>query len=129
MVVTEFYRYVFVGLLAFGCDFVAYLGLIDFFGLNYLVANIVGFCLGLSVNYLLSIYWVFRQRSHASAKIEFFLFAGIGLLNLALGELCLWGLVDLGGLHHVSGKIAITGLVFLSNFYMRKVMLFNVSPA
>lgn len=129
LIIGEFSRYIIVGGLAFGCDFLAYIGLIELVGLNYLLANVFGFCLGLSVNYLLSIYWVFRHRSESSIKREYLLFAGIGLFNLGLGELFLWVLVGLGGLHHILGKIAITSLVFLSNFCMRKMMLFHAKPS
>ena len=128
-VVVEFCRYIVVGGLAFGCDFLLYLGLTELVGLNYLIANVFGFGLGLSINYLLSIFWVFTQRAESSIRREFFLFAGIGIFNLSLGELFLWALVDLAGLHHISGKIVITALVFLSNFCMRKVMLFHANPS
>lgn len=126
LVALELSRYFVVGGLAFACDFLSYLGLTELVGMNYLIANVIGFGLGLSVNYLLSICWVFSQRSESSVKKEFLVFAGIGLFNLGIGELCLWGLVDLAGLHHVPGKIAITALVFFSNFSMRKVRLFHV---
>ena len=128
MILGEFSRYAVVGGLAFCCDFLAYLGLIELAGFNYLFANVIGFCLGLTLNYLLSICWVFNHRSATSARRECLLFAGIGLLNLSIGELFLWVLVGLGGLHHISGKIAITALVFFSNFCMRKVMLFHAKP-
>ena len=129
IIVGEFRRYAVVGGLAFGCDFFVYLSLTDWLGFNYLLANVIGFCLGLTINYLLSINWVFERRSESSARRECLLFASIGLFNLGLGESFLWALVGLGGLHHIAGKIVITALVFLSNFCMRKVMLFRVNPA
>lgn len=129
LVITEFSRYIVAGGLAFACDFLAYWSLVEVFGWNYLWANVIGFCLGLTVNYLLSIFWVFGQRVETSRRREFVIFTSIGLFNLGLGELCLWSLVDLGGVHHAAGKLAITALVFLSNFCMRKVLLFHVRPA
>jgi putative flippase GtrA len=126
LIVGEFCRYVVVGGAAFACDFLTYWGLTDLLQVNYLLANIVGFCLGLTVNYLLSIYWVFCRRSQPSIRREFALFAAIGLLNLGLGEASLWLLVALGELHHLFAKVLVTGLVFLCNFCLRKVLLFHV---
>lgn len=125
LIILEFFRYVGVGGLAFACDFLTYLGLTEMLGWSYLLANVVGFCLGLTVNYLLSIFWVFRHRSVSCAKKEFVLFAGIGGVNLGLGELLLWGLVAFVGIYHVYAKILMTIIVFLSNFCMRKAMLFH----
>jgi len=120
----ELPRFLVVGGVAFCFDFLSMALLTEVLGVNYLIANAVGFCVGLNVNYFLSILWVFKHRAFRSLRAEFILFAGIGAFNLGLGEILLWILVDTLGLHYLFGKIVITGFVFLSNYILRKTILF-----
>jgi hypothetical protein len=94
-------------------------------GLPYPAAAALGFCFGLWIAYTTSVRFAFAQRALADKQMEFFLFALIGLLGLLITEVLLWLLVGkLGTGAHVA-KLVAAGFVFLSNFTLRKLLLFR----
>jgi putative flippase GtrA len=120
-------RYLAGSALALGIDFGAYTGLIRLAGVHYLVAAPIGFALGLSVIYLLSIHWVFKERRLAGRRAEFALFALIGLAGMALNQLIIYACVRLLAASPEIAKIVSAGMVFCFNFTARKWLLFTRS--
>ena len=59
----QFFRYTFVGGIAFLVDFGTLVLLTEVLNLHYLISAGIAFILGLTVNYLLSISWVFNNRA------------------------------------------------------------------
>lgn len=78
------------------------------------VASALGFLLGLSINYLLSHYWVFRsQKRHVETALKFLFIAGVGLgLNTGLMYLA----VTKVGVHYLLAQLVATAVVLLWNF-------------
>jgi putative flippase GtrA len=124
VLLVQFFRYGFVGGIAFACDFGTLWGATSLLGLHYLISNIVGFSSGLLVNYWLSVHWVFEQRKFSRNSVQFGLFALVGMVGVGLNELVLWLLTERVGLHYLVSKIAATVLVYLWNFSARKVLIF-----
>ena len=118
-------RYTFVGGLAFLIDFGALYILTEFDHFHYLLSAGIAFILGLLTNYLLSIRWVFATRIIRDKKLEFIIFAVIGLIGLGLNEFFLWTFTDLLDIHYLVSKILTTMLVYLWNFFARKLILFR----
>ena len=71
---------------------------------DYLLADLVGFVGGITVNYQLNVRWVFTVRRLDNRAHEFVVFAAIGLISLAISQLSLWGLVGQAGLHRDLAK-------------------------
>jgi putative flippase GtrA len=94
----------------------------------YPVAAAVGFMTGLFLAYALSIGWAFDKRSVRNARVEFALFAGVGVAGLLLTESILWMLVGHLGAGPALGKLCAAGIVFTFNFGARKALLFR-APA
>lgn len=126
---VQLIRYFFVGGLAFVVDYGVFSLLRIWLGVHYLWANIWGFVFGLLVNYLLSLVWVFSQRDVKDSRVEFVLFAVVGLLGLGLNELVIWACTEAGGLHPQISKLISTAAVFFSNFFGRKLLLFRGARA
>lgn len=121
---AEFVRYFACSVLALGADFGLFsLGLQ--LGLGYPLAAAVGFIAGLWVAYVLSIRFVFRTRVVADERVEFMVFACIGVLGLLLTEVLLWLLVARLGLLPLVAKLATACVVFCCNFGARKAALFT----
>jgi putative flippase GtrA len=57
--------------------------------------------------------------------LEFLLFLVIGLIGLGLNELFLWMLTDLAHVYYLISKILTAVVVYLWNFFARKILLFN----
>lgn len=120
----QLFRYLLVGGAAFGVDF-GLLWMLTGCGLHYLPAAACSFAAGLTVNYLLSVAWVFRDRVLRSRTAEFAGFAAIGVAGLGLNEAILWGATEVAGLHYLISKIIAAAVVFLWNFAARKYLLFH----
>jgi putative flippase GtrA len=118
-------RYTFVGGLAFLVDFGTLYALTEFLGLHYLISAGIAFVLGLLTNYLISIKWVFTTRNIRNRKLEFLIFTIIGFVGLGLNELFLWNFTGILGFYYLLSKILTAILVYLWNFFARKVVLFR----
>jgi len=121
----EFYRYFFAGLAAFGADFVALVLLTEGLGVNYLVANACGVSLGILVSYVLCVRWVFTQRRFSQVSIEVPAFVLTSLVGLVLNEALLWLFVEIAALYYLWAKILVTGLMFIVNFLLKKLVVFS----
>ena len=122
---VQLFRYTFVGGVAFVFDFGFLYILTEFVGLHYLLSASLSFLLGLTVNYVLSVLWVFSRHALRSRWVEFGIFATVGLIGLALNALFMWLFTDVAGLYYLLSKVGSTILVFLWNFFARKVSLFR----
>ncbi|MGC8764190.1 MAG: GtrA family protein [Acidobacteriota bacterium] len=121
----QFLRYTAVGGAAFAVDFGSLFLLTEYGGLHYLLSAALAFCLGLATNYLLSVAWVFPRRTLSNRWMEFSLFALIGVVGLGLNEAVLWLLTEGAGLHYLLSKAGAAVVVFLWNFFARKLSLFR----
>ncbi len=121
----QFVRYFFVGGLAFAVDF----GMLAFFtevcGIHYITSNTLSFVLGLLVNYFISIHWVFTNSSFKNRKLEFFFFAIIGVIGLALNDAVLWICTQQIGIFYLLSKVIAAATSYLWNFFARKYLLFK----
>src|SRR5213078_4426891 len=118
-------RYVAAGVLALAADFGVYVALIRLGGLHYLLAAPLGFAVGLAIIYGFSVRWVFRHRRLSDARLEFALFAAIGIGGMALNELVIYAAVEAAGLSYELAKLAAAAIVFSFNFGLRKSLLFT----
>jgi putative flippase GtrA len=119
-------RYLAVSALALAVDFGTYVALIKLAGVHYLAAAPIAFVLGLAVSYSLSIAWVFRKRRLADARMEFAIFAVLGIAGVMLNQLIIYGSVEWAGLSYELAKMASAGAVFSFNFVSRKLLLFTL---
>ena len=123
--IVQLFRYTLVGGLAFVFDFGSLFILTEYLNIHYLVSAAIAFLLGLTINYILSIIWVFEKRALSNKKIEFLVFALIGIVGLGLNEFIMWFFTDILYWHYLLSKIISTVVVYLWNFFVRKFVLFN----
>lgn len=142
----QFFRYLIVGGLAFLVDFGILTFLttfFDFFKGYYLLANAISFVFGLITNYILSIFWVFSRRVFQKKRMEFLLFAGIGVIGLAINSFVIWLFKEIvfAGVGWIPDQLRIAGkwlelkivlskfiatvVVYIWNFSARKILLFK----
>ncbi len=110
--------------------------------LSLVLATAVGFCVGLGVNWVLSVKFVFLQtkdKVEVSSKKSFTLFAVIGVVGLAITELGILLLVavlptfSLFGVTAILGtswkkwlaRVIMTCLVLIWNYVGRKILVFK----
>ena len=121
----QFVRYGFVGGLAYSIDLIALFALTEFLGIHYLVSAVFAYLLGLVVNYLLSIRWVFNNRNVTDPRMEFLVFTLVGVVGLLLNVLLLWGFAELLMLHYMVSKGISAFITFPTKFALRKLVLFR----
>jgi len=118
-------RYGFVGGVAFLADYGALYLLTDACHLHYLWSAAMAFVIGLTVNYLLSISWVFCKERVTRPWVEFLVFAGIGVVGMGLNEGIIYVCTDMLTIHYMVSKLVSTAIVFFWNFFARKLILFH----
>jgi len=118
-------RYIIVGGFAFLVDFASLYAITEFLHQPYLVSAAIAFMLGFSVNYLISIVWVFDRRTLKNRWAEATVYLAVGIVGLGLNELLIWFLTETAGYHYLVSKVGSTVIVFLWNFCARKTLLFR----
>ncbi len=125
--VGQFSRYLITGGFAFIVDFALFALFLYVFKWHYLLANLVGLLCGLTLNYVISILWVFvscrRVVQHRGA--EFLSFAIIGFAGVGLNQFLMFLLVGQGNVNEMFAKAVAAGIVLLWNFGARKFFLFR----
>lgn len=118
----QFLRYIFVG----GISSIINIGTLyilkDIVNIYYLIANAIGFILGLITNYCLSKMLVFTKENMSNSIVEFIIYALIGLIGLGIDSLLMWILTSKLNIYYMISKIFSTMLVFVWNFGIRKVV-------
>ena len=145
----QFFRSLFVGGIATLADMAVMILLKELIHIPIEIATIFGFIFGLTVNYIVSNLWVFAKAKVKNRVLDFAVFAVIGVIGLALTELIMApfspdekGLFGVGffvqkeifgGLiptaqYYIVGKILAVVLVYMWNFFARKLILYR-NPA
>ena len=120
----QFFRYIFVGGIAFVADAGA-LWLCEMF-MHYLIAAAIAFVFGLVVNYVLSVCFVFSDSERKTSRTaEFIIYAVIGVIGLGLTELIMWLFTDVIGLYFLLSKIVAAAIVLVWNFVARKKIIYT----
>lgn len=121
----QLFRYIFVGGAAFLVDIGSLYILTSFVGIYYLISAAIAFILGLIANYILSIGWVFNNRTLNSAKLEFGVFALIGVVGLGFNEVLIWFFTEDIHIFYLISKVMAAILILFWNFFARKFTLFK----
>ncbi len=118
----QFSVYFLVALVGLFFDFTSLILLREILGLYYLVAAACGFSIGLIVVYILSNKFVFSNPKISSTKLQFLLFALIGIIGLGILSILMWLFTEVSGLNYILSKIIATVFVYFWNFFARKSM-------
>lgn len=124
----QFFRYFFVGGTGFVTDFMIYFVLTRYLHMFYITANIISFLTAMIITYIMSVVWVFPQRSERGMAAEFGIFAAIGVVGLIINSLVLGLLTQRLHVFDLFAKVIAAAIVYIWNFFVRKYLLFNERP-
>jgi putative flippase GtrA len=117
-------RYGVAAFTGFAADYLVLLLLKEIFGMHYLAAVPIAFTVGIAVNYLVGVLFVFR-RGNRSMRLELSMFLIISLSALAVTEFNMYLLTDLLRVDYRISRI-LTGVVtYLYNFFTRRTILYR----
>jgi len=122
---VQLLRYVLAGGIASVVDIGSFAIFATLLGIDYRIAVILSFTLGLSTNFTLSNTFVF-QRKTLSLRVVYLRQYMSGLAGLAVNEVVMIALVEgLGMENLILGKVVATGCAFFVNFFLVKNFAFN----
>lgn len=133
--IKEFIRYVIVGGISFLADF----GTLTLFeelifrqqtDWQIFISTAAGFIVGLLINYILSLIFVFRAKDNKNSGKsvgDFIIFTLVGVIGLAITEVLMHLGVNVLGFHYMITKIVTAGIVLIWNYLGRKILIFNRS--
>ena len=121
--IQQMIKFGFVGVLCFFIDYGIMVFLTEVFGINYMVSSTVSFSVSVTVNYILSVAFVFETDKDKNKIKEFIVFVLLSIVVLGVNELCMWLGTDLMGIHYMITKIGATAIVMVYNFVTRKMFI------
>ncbi len=124
--VIEAAKYAAVSVVALIVDTGLLLALTDYAGWYYLFAAAVSFLAGAVIAYALSVKFVFSAHRLHNRELEFVAFVLIGLAGLAVNVLVLSIAHGKLGIELLLAKGLAAGCTFLTNFALRRQLLFRV---
>ncbi len=137
----QFIRFGIVGGVATVADYAVLISFTVVLHQSEFRAVAAGYAVGLMVSYVLSIIWVFSNRSVSDKRVEFAIFMLLGLIGWVLTEVCV--IASHNGLNMIPSlvshstdtlrlsiaKAIAVVVVFFFNFWSRKVLLFKNRPS
>ena len=124
-VLVQTFRYGLVSVLSLAVDFGGLYAFTSLLHLHYLLSAVIAYSIGMGVNYLLSVTWVFHSRKYQNRAMEFSIFAVIGVLGMGLNELVLWLGTDYLRLHYLVSRAVSAVIGFVWKYVIRKLVLFR----
>ncbi len=114
-----------VGMITAAVDYFLLYALVEFYSMNYLTATAIGFFVGSTLNYILSLLFVFEGGRFKSKFTEFSVFIIFTAIGLVLNHLIMWFGVDILESNYLAIKIISLVLVTLFNFLTKKFLVFK----
>jgi len=118
-------KYFFVGGLSSIVDLCIFTCFAVFFDFNYMLVSTFSFAIATSVNYLLSINYVFESGVRFAKKNEIFavfLVSGTGLL---INQAILYYAFEILLIGKINSKVLASGSIFFWNYFIRKLFIFQ----
>lgn len=122
-----------VGALAFVIDYAVLFVLVQFCGMDSIIAATISFTVSVIFNYLASMKYVFVGRADQSKRTQFIIFIVLSVIGLGINDGIMWLLNDiLKGFiptyYYLVSKIVATAIVMVWNFISRKIFLEEKNP-
>ena len=122
---NQIVRFGIVGGVTAAIDYLTLFILVEYFSVNYLFATAIGFFIGSTLNYILSIFFVFESGRFKTKFAEFSMFIIFTVLGLALNHSIMWFGVDVLVANYLLIKIVSLIIVTLFNFLTKKFLVFK----
>ncbi|PEY34073.1 sugar translocase [Bacillus cereus] len=120
----KFLKFGLVGIFNTLITIISYIILVKF-GMNYLVANIISYLIGVANSYYWNKNWVFQSNSkNLSIFLKFMI---VNLIVLAFNTISLFILVDKLLYNEFIAQIFAIGIGMMINFFLNKIWTFNQS--
>lgn len=120
----EFILYFIVGGIATIIEWVIFYMLDSVFDWYYIPATVIAYILSTLFNWLLGRIILFKN-SNKNLFVEILTIYGASIIGLVLNLIIMWIAIDFLSLNEILSKIIATGFVFIWNFAIRKLVIYN----
>jgi len=120
---TQLARFGVIGVCTVALDFGLLYVLVNVVHLNYFLSALVAFTTASTLNYLLSVQYVFLAGRFDRGS-EFTIFMVTTGVGLGLNQLTMWALVGIVGINYLLAKVASLTIVTCWNFLSKKRIVF-----
>ena len=115
-------KFAIVGVIAAIVDVGVLVFLKELLNLDVLLASTVSFAVSVTVNYILSMKFVFKGKNENKIR-EFIVFVLLSIGGLCLNELIIWLGTEFTPVHYLVIKVLAMVIVPIYNFITRKIFL------
>lgn len=112
-----------IGSFSSGLDFVIYTLLVQFVGLQYIIANCISVLGGITTSFVLNRNYNFKVKDHA--KRRFSIFLTVGLCGLVMSNIILYLCIDVLEMDKLISKLLSIVLVVFFQFLVNKYLTFK----
>ena len=120
--ILQVIRFAIVGVIAAIVDVGVLVTLKEVFHVDVLLSSAVSFCVSVTVNYLLSMTFVFKGKKQSKLK-EFIIFVFLSVGGLCLNQLILWIGIKCTSMYYLIIKFLAMVIVPIYIFITRKIFL------
>ena len=120
--IMQLIKFAIVGVIAACVDVGVLVVLKELLHVDVLIASAISFCVSVTVNYILSMTFVFKSKACNKIK-EFVVFVCLSIGGLGLNQLILWIGVTFTSVYYLVIKILAMIIVPIYNFITRKIFL------
>jgi putative flippase GtrA len=118
----EFILFSLVGVSNTVINFIVYTILVSF-SMPYLLANVIGYGVGMINSYLLNKYFVFQKKQRDSS--EFLKFVLVNIITVIVHSILLYYFVSIFGWHKIYSQAFVTMITLVINFLGNKLWTFK----
>lgn len=111
-----------VGIIATSVDVGVLVLLKELLHVDVLLASAISFCVSVTVNYILSMSFVFKGKKQSKLR-EFVIFVFLSIGGLCLNQFILWIGVKFTSIYYLTVKLLAMVIVPIYNFITRKIFL------
>jgi len=122
-------RYFFVGGIAAAIDISLFAIFASYLKFPWAIVSFITFIIATLANYFLSIRYVFESGSRYKKHQEILGVFIVSTLALLLNQLFLYLFIEKMNIHLIISKCVTTGMLFLLNYYGRKIFVFKERDA
>lgn len=122
--IKDFMLYVIVGGIATVCEWIIFYILNTTFAWHYILATVIAYILSTFVNWAAGRIIMFKKTEKGLLHEITSIYAA-SVIGLLLNMLIMWLMVDLFSINSMLSKVIATGLVFIWNFLIRKIVIYK----
>lgn len=121
---SQVVRFLIVGGICAGIEFLLFALLVHLFNIGYLYANMASLLVAVLLNYLISRKHVFEGGRY-SGRVEFIAFVLFSAIGVAINQFLVWYFVEQVAVNVNLGKVIAIGLVAAFNYLTKKHIVFR----